>query len=517
VSYTEDAAAISVAAAGIAITDDTNIESATIVLTNASAGDVMSVGTLPGGFSSLITSGAGTITVTLTGSANLALYQTAIQAVMFASTSEIAAARVINVTVNDGSANSNTAVTTISYTGVNDAPIISSDGGAATAAISVAENTTAVTTVVATDPELATPTYSLFGGADQAKFAINATTGALSFIAAPNFEAPTDAGANNTYEVIVRASDGSLSDDQTITVTVTDVNENISISNATVVEGGALSFIVTLGAASANTVTVNYTTATSTAGPFDYFAAVGVVTFAPGVTTQTITVQTMQDTLAEGSEPVIVNLSGAVNGTILDGKGVGTITDNDGPSSSAPQFAQGTGSNSTTANAVYIDFNQFALSNDGEIASANSRPSMTISATGTSGQFDYYRFIVAVNNTQVFLDIDHAQNSAGNLYDPWLNVLDSSLAIIAFDDDASSIDSGSLHTHDPSLSLTLNAGLYYVQVARWANGDTDGTTFNGSHAYELQVSILPPTVTDPIIRHQRRRRPGPDRLDRQWR
>jgi hypothetical protein len=122
-----------VAAAGIAITDidDTNIESATIVLTNASAGDVMSVGTLPVGISSSIVSGAGTITVTLTGSANLAIYQTVIQAVMFASTSEVADARVINIIVNDGSANSNTAVTTIGYTGVNDAPVTDLNGAPA--------------------------------------------------------------------------------------------------------------------------------------------------------------------------------------------------------------------------------------------------------------------------------------------------------------------------------------------------------------------------------------------------
>ena len=43
----------------------------------------------------------------------------------------------------------------------------------------------------------ATQTYSIVGGADAAKFTINASTGALSFVTAPNFEAPTDAGGNN--------------------------------------------------------------------------------------------------------------------------------------------------------------------------------------------------------------------------------------------------------------------------------------------------------------------------------
>ena len=81
-----------------------------------------------------------------------------------------------------------------------------------------------MTTVAATDPDAGTTlTYSLGGGADQAKFQINASTGALSFITAPNFEAPTDSDHNNSYIVQVRASDGSLSDTQTITVNVSDV------------------------------------------------------------------------------------------------------------------------------------------------------------------------------------------------------------------------------------------------------------------------------------------------------
>src|SRR5204862_7150823 len=66
---------------------------------------------------------------------------------------------------------------TITITGANDAPVIDSDGAGATATKNVPENTTAVTTVHATDPDAgATLAYSIVGGADQAKFAINATT-----------------------------------------------------------------------------------------------------------------------------------------------------------------------------------------------------------------------------------------------------------------------------------------------------------------------------------------------------
>jgi Ca2+-binding RTX toxin-like protein len=102
---------------------------------------------------------------------------------------------------------------------------ITSNGAGDTAAVSVFENNTAVTTVTATKPDPAfTLTYSVIGGADAGKFAINAATGALSFVTAPNFELPGDTGGNNVYDVIVQASDGHGGiDSQAIAVTVGDV------------------------------------------------------------------------------------------------------------------------------------------------------------------------------------------------------------------------------------------------------------------------------------------------------
>ena len=105
---------------------------------------------------------------------------------------------------------------------VNDAPVITSHGGGSTAAVTVDENTTVVTTVTATDADGTTPVFSIAGGADAARFAINPGTGALSFVNAPDFESPADSNADNLYQVTVRASDGSLSDDQALTVSVVD-------------------------------------------------------------------------------------------------------------------------------------------------------------------------------------------------------------------------------------------------------------------------------------------------------
>ena len=76
--------------------------------------------------------------------------------------------------------------------------------------------------MTATDPDVGqTLSYSIIGGADASKFTIGATTGALSFVTAPNFELPTDAGGNNVYDVIVQASDGNGGiDTQAIAVSV---------------------------------------------------------------------------------------------------------------------------------------------------------------------------------------------------------------------------------------------------------------------------------------------------------
>ena len=110
---------------------------------------------------------------------------------------------------------------TISVTNVNDAPSVTS-----VATVNVAENQTAVQTVTGTDPDAATTlTYSISGGADAASFAMNPTTGALTFQSAPNFESPTDSGANNVYDVTVRVSDGTLTATKAVAVTVTNVNE----------------------------------------------------------------------------------------------------------------------------------------------------------------------------------------------------------------------------------------------------------------------------------------------------
>ena len=170
---------------------------------------------------------------------------------------------------------------------MNEAPVINSNGGGDTAAVSVAENTTAVTAVTASDPDAGdTQTFSIVGGADAAKFSINSSTGVLTFVSAPNFETPTDVGANNVYDVTVRVADsGGLFDTQAIAVTVNDQNDVAptitSGASGSEAENKATSNVVYAATATdPDTVgTVSFSLTGTDAGQFDIDSATGAVTF----------------------------------------------------------------------------------------------------------------------------------------------------------------------------------------------------------------------------------------------
>ena len=134
----------------------------------------------------------------------------------------------MTVQVSDGTLTDTQAIA-VTVTAVNDNnPVITSNGGGATAAISIAENTTAVTTVTATDADLPaqTLTYSITGGADAARFTINSSTGVLSFVAAPDFEAPDGRRGEQRLRRHGAGQRRHATDTQAIAVTVTAVNDN---------------------------------------------------------------------------------------------------------------------------------------------------------------------------------------------------------------------------------------------------------------------------------------------------
>ena len=100
-----------------------------------------------------------------------------------------------------------------------------------TSSYSAVENQTGAFLVTATDSDGDALTYSITSGADSSLFSIN-TTGSVSFNTAPDFEVPGDSNADNVYELEVSVSDGTTSDSQAFTVTVTnDTSDDPVTSN----------------------------------------------------------------------------------------------------------------------------------------------------------------------------------------------------------------------------------------------------------------------------------------------
>ncbi len=100
------------------------------------------------------------------------------------------------------------------------------------ATVSYPENGTAfVTTYSATDPEGDEITWGV-AGADASRFTISAA-GELTFNSPPDYEKPRDANNDNVYEVTVTVSDGNLTAELDAEITVTNVNEAVSISGST--------------------------------------------------------------------------------------------------------------------------------------------------------------------------------------------------------------------------------------------------------------------------------------------
>ena len=150
----------------------------------------------------------------------------------------------VRIIADDGSLKAdNDLILTVTITDINEAPIFTTN----TEATSASENSIEIFyTALATDEDAnSSISYSLASGiADNDFFNIDTASGELSFISPPDYE------TDNYYEVEISASDGNLSVESNLllTVTITNVNE-------------ALAFVINPDAASApeNSTAVFYT------------------------------------------------------------------------------------------------------------------------------------------------------------------------------------------------------------------------------------------------------------------
>lgn len=146
----------------------------------------------------------------------------------------------------------------------------------------------------------------------------------------------------------------------TATITDNDNPPSIRISDVTVTEtdpGATVDAVlnVTLSAPSSFPISVNYATTGGTAtSNVDYTAASGTVAFAAGETSKSVTITVLGDNINEVNETINVDLSGAVNATIADSRGVVTITENDPlPEISINDVAVTEGATGTTKPATF--------------------------------------------------------------------------------------------------------------------------------------------------------------------
>jgi hypothetical protein len=203
----------------------------------------------------------------------------------------------------------------------------------ASAASSVSEGTMSVTlAVVRSGPSTGTTTvnYAVVGGTASPGADFNALLpGTLTF--GPGVMSRTitvgivnDGTAEVPETIVVGLSNPGgavLGTPATTTITILDNEPQVrfAATGYTVTEGTASATLTVLRSGpTTSTVTVNYAVTGGTASGADYSVTTGTLTFAPGVTSRTISVAIVDDGAAEGPETVVFGLSspgGATLGT----------------------------------------------------------------------------------------------------------------------------------------------------------------------------------------------------------
>ncbi len=149
---------------------------------------------------------------------------------------------------NLAATNNGTGFVTITLTSTPDttAPTFTSSSS-----FSAAENIS-ISTAAATIKVSESATVTISSGADASLFTISnsdTVTALIKFKVSPNYEAPSDSGGNNVYDLVLTATDSaSNAGTQTITITVTDVVDTSSFNSFSVSGAPAFRTLVTITA-----------------------------------------------------------------------------------------------------------------------------------------------------------------------------------------------------------------------------------------------------------------------------
>ncbi|MET0393442.1 MAG: cadherin domain-containing protein, partial [Chitinophagaceae bacterium] len=187
---------------------------------------------------------------------------------------------IVTVKASDGDSSA-TQRFKIKVRNVNDhAPVITSNDGKDTVMVQVAEDAAVVDTVTAADADGgAVIRYSIVAGDDGALFSVDAATGLLKFMTAPDYEQPLDADRNNSYTVTVQASDGDSVDTQRFEIRVTNDNDSPLIISAAMQVPENTLVITTLGVSDADVTVTMSIVPGADAGLFSLDPATGVLRF----------------------------------------------------------------------------------------------------------------------------------------------------------------------------------------------------------------------------------------------
>ena len=168
-----------------------------------------------------------------------------------------------------------------------------------------------------TNPLTATPGTDYAPEHGTLAFAASTTTQTLTISVATVPD--TLAEAAETLQLQLHSPQGAVIDDRLGTGTILDddLEPTLSIQPAETDEGTPLTLTATLNTRSGRTITTDYQTTSGTATDgIDYTTAAGTLTFPPGTTTQTITIETLPDNLVEPDETLTVTLTNPQGATL---------------------------------------------------------------------------------------------------------------------------------------------------------------------------------------------------------
>ncbi len=228
--------------------------------------------------------------------------------------------------------------------------------------------------------ETATVVFSTQNGSALAGLDYVGTSGTLTFDAANPVRFVTVTILNDgldepdeTFSLVLSNPVNAEISSAAATGTIIDVDGPVSVSvtGGSASEGQAVVFNVSLSGPSGKPVTVAYTTTnTGTATPgVDYTPISGTLTFAPGVTQQSVTVPTLADIVLEPNETFQLVISNPTNANLATSQATGTIID------VPPAGISGY---------VYVDLNNNGLKDVNEVGIQGAIVTATNTQTGVS-------------------------------------------------------------------------------------------------------------------------------------